>query len=254
MKIHAPLVVRLSASLVICFVSCSSNAPRSQSNVSAGDSAAATNNGSVGGTASDSGDSIAAGSYRITGRNQNGSAYNGTLTITARGPVYHLAWQAGENYEGTGIAQGNSLAAGWGGSTCTVASYHAQPDGSLDGQWTTIGENQAQVIGTERAVRSSGAAGGDIAGAYTVTGRSPNGTQYRGGLTITRRGAVYQFSWNIGRAYEGVGIRQGNTIAVGWGAEKCGVANYQIGANGTLRGVWGVYGQNQSGTEEGVRQ
>ena len=248
--------------LTICLISCNFSAPQPQTNTNAGGATpangnAASTNGNTD-TARGGGQPTAnvAGNYRVTGRNQDGSPYTGTLTITARGPVYHLAWQTGQNYEGTGIAQADSLAVGWGGATCTVASYRIQPDGTLEGQWTTVG--QAANLGTERATRSGGTAGGDIAGTYTIIGRNPNAgnaSDYSGTLTITPRGSVYQFSWETaGRRYEGIGIRQGNTIAVGWGAEQCGVANYQVGANNTLRGNWGVYGQNQSGTEEAVRQ
>lgn len=191
-----------------------------------------------------------AGNYRVSGRNPDNSQYRGTLVITATGPIYRLAWQVGNSYEGTGIVQGNTLSAGWGGESCTVASYRVQRNGSLDGQWAIVGQNR---LGTERAVRTA-AAGNDLAGTYTVTGTNPDGAEYRGTLTIAARGSVYQFSWNTGNTFEGVGVRQGDTISVGWGAEECGVANYRIGTNETLSSLWGVYGQNQTGTEEATRQ
>lgn len=263
MRTRPLLGAQLFIMLTICLISCNCNAPQPQTNTNTGGATpangnAASTNGNTD-TTRGSGDARptanVAGNYRVTGRNQDGTAYRGTLTITARGSVYHLAWQTGLNYEGTGIAQADSLAVGWGGSTCTVASYRIQPDGTLDGQWTTVGQEE---LGTERATRSGGAAGDDIAGTYTITGRNPdirNARDYSGTLTITPRGSVYQFSWNTqGRQFEGIGIRQGNTIAVGWGTEQCGVVNYQVEANNTLRGNWGVYGQNQSGTEEAVRQ
>lgn len=265
MKFRTLLAGLLCSALVLYSVSCGANSSQPPGDTPAGDDSAA-NKGNLGNSTNSNRNADAAraagadsqsapqvaGTYRISGRNQNGGVYNGTLTITARGPVYHLAWQAGANHEGIGIRQGNSLAAGWGGAACAVASYRVQPDSSLEGQWTTVGAGRSLAVSTERAART-GAAGDDIAGEYTVTGRNPDGTPYRGALRITQRGAAYQFSWHAGNAYEGVGIRQGDIIAVGWGAAGCGVANYQI-ANNALHGVWGLYGRNESGTEEAVRQ
>jgi hypothetical protein len=253
---------------IFMLANCRGLAPQSQTNTNGG----ASNNGNsssangnvnsanaINRTAQGDNQSAAnvAGRYNVTGRNQNGTPYRGTLTITARGPVFNLAWQTGQNYEGTGIAQPGSLAVGWGGATCTVASYRILPDGTLEGQWTTVGQ---EGLGTERATRTGGAAagGGDIAGNYTVAGSGPNvrnAGNYTGTLTITQRGSVYQFSWNTQNLqFEGIGIRQGNTVAVGWGTGQCGVVNYQIEANNNMRGIWGVYGQNQTGSEEAVRQ
>jgi len=131
-----------------------------------------------------------------------------------------------------------------------VIAYQIQSDGSLDGQWITI---RGGGIGTERAVRADKRSAGGLAGNYIVRGTNTDGSPYRGTLRITARGALYQFSWQAGNTFEGIGVVQGNTVAVGWGADTCAVVSYQVGADGTLRGVWGVYGQSQIGTEEAIR-
>src|SRR5688500_16452292 len=64
---------------------------------------------------------------------------------------------------------------------------------------------------------------GDVAGDYTVTGKNPNGQSYKGDLTIRKQEEVYQFSWTVaGSNYDGVGVRDGDLIAVGYGAGENG--------------------------------
>src|SRR6185436_4843055 len=59
---------------------------------------------------------------------------------------------------------------------------------------------------------TSNAAPPNIAGKYNVTGSNPNGTNYKGTLEVIARGDVYQFRWNAGTQYDGVGIQNGNII------------------------------------------
>lgn len=99
---------------------------------------------------------------------------------------------------------------------------------------------------------------GDIAGSYSVAGTNPNGSAYKGTLEVIKRGDVYQFRWNAGTPYDGVGVQNGNAVAVaypgeGGNGEGCGVVSYQIQGDGKLDGVWGYYGKNERGSETAVR-
>ena len=93
----------------------------------------------------------------------------------------------------------------------------------------------------------------DIAGEYTVAGTNPNGGAYKGALEVIKHGDVYQFRWNAGNQYDGIGIPNGGVVAVaftgGATGKGCGVVSYQILGDGTLDGVWGYWGTNESGTE-----
>ena len=94
---------------------------------------------------------------------------------------------------------------------------------------------------------------GDVAGSYSITGKNPSGQAYEGELTIREKDEVYQLSWNVaGSAYDGVGVRDGNLIAVGYGAGEngkgCGAAIYKIGER-TLDGKLGGWGHNNVGTQ-----
>ena len=46
----------------------------------------------------------------------------------------------------------------------------------------------------------------NIAGKYDITGTNPSGAAYKGTLEVIKHGAVYQFRWNSGGQYDGVGV------------------------------------------------
>ncbi|MHB8628813.1 MAG: WD40 repeat domain-containing protein [Aggregatilineales bacterium] len=91
------------------------------------------------------------GSYNVTGTLQNGTAYKGTATIEKTGSTYQVTWTTGNPYVGVGIVRGNVLGVGFGAQGCGIAVYQGQADGSLDGQWGLIGQQQT---GAEKAIRS----------------------------------------------------------------------------------------------------
>jgi hypothetical protein len=97
----------------------------------------------------------------------------------------------------------------------------------------------------------------DIAGKYNITGTNPEGGVYKGTLEVITRGDVYQFRWNAGTQYDGVGVQNGSIIAVAYanGADGkgCGVVDYDITGDGSLSGKWGYWGVNDAGTESATR-
>ena len=77
---------------------------------------------------------LSEGSYRVDGKNADGSGYKGNVEITREGKTYHLTWQVGSSsYEGDGKLAGNLLTVDWGASTPVV--YALGEDGSLTGLW-----------------------------------------------------------------------------------------------------------------------
>ena len=98
--------------------------------------------------------------------------------------------------------------------------------------------------------------GSDVSGSYSITGKNPSGQAYQGDLTIKKQEAVYQFSWSVaGSAYDGVGVREGNLIAVGYGSgdsgKGCGAAIYKI-SDKMLEGKLGGWGFNTVGTQTAI--
>lgn len=98
----------------------------------------------------------------------------------------------------------------------------------------------------------------DISGQYDVTGTNEGGKgNYKGALEVIKRGDVYQFKWNAGRTYDGVGVQTDNAVAVsyteGSDGTGCGVVLYKIGADGSLDGKAGYWGKNDDESEKATR-
>ena len=80
------------------------------------------------------------GTYSVVGANPDGSEYEGQLVVDAAGDVFRWTWDAGGNFLGVGIRQGNVVSVGWGDEKCGVASYLVQEDGTLDSRWVYVGQ------------------------------------------------------------------------------------------------------------------
>ena len=84
-----------------------------------------------------------------------------------------------------------------------------------------------------------------IDGYYTCKGKEAGGKAYSGICVIAKKNDVYLVSWMIGAgsSFTGIGIRQGNNLAVSWtitgdrGVVR-GVNLYQIQSGGRLVGRW----------------
>jgi hypothetical protein len=191
-----------------------------------------------------------AGDYAIVGTNEDGSPYKGALEVIKHGDVYQFRWNAGKQYDGVGVPNGNVVAVaftgGSNGKGCGVVSYQLLADGTLDGVWGYWGVNE---MGSEKAERTSGSG---LAGDYNVTGANPNGSRYKADLSITPKAGGYKFAWSNNTS--GFGIKQGNTVSVGIGGPRCAFVAYEIKPDGMLDGVWGGYGSEKTGTEKATRK
>jgi len=191
-----------------------------------------------------------AGKYNVTGTNPDGAPYKGTLEIIRRGDVYQFRWDAGTQYDGVGVSNQNVVAVafanGPNGKGCGVIDYNIAGDGALDGKWGYWGVNEA---GTEKATRTSGSS---LVGQYDAAGKNPDGKEYKATLTVEPAGNLYRFVWSNNT--DGMGIKQGNNVAVGIGGARCGFVAYEIRSGGTLDGIWGGYGSDKTGTEKATKQ
>ena len=191
-----------------------------------------------------------AGKYNITGTNPDGSPYRGTLEVISRGDVYQFRWNAGAQYDGVGVQNGNvvavSFTTGSEGKGCGVIDYEIKSDGDLVGKWGYWGVNEA---GSETAKRTSGSG---LEGEYEAAGKNPDGKTYNAKLTVEPAGNLYRFVWS--NDTDGVGIRRGNNIAVGIGGSRCGFVVYEVKSDGSLDGVWGGGGSDKTGTEKAIKQ
>ena len=191
-----------------------------------------------------------AGDYAIVGTNEDGSPYKGALEVIKHGDVYQFRWDAGKQYDGVGVPNGNVVAVAFNGGSngkgCGVVSYQILADGTLDGKWGYWGVDES---GTERAARTSGSG---VAGDYNVTGKNPDGSGYKGTLSIAPKAGGYKFAWSNNTS--GFGIKQGDTLSVGIGGSRCAFVAYEIKPDGMLDGVWGGYGSDRPGTEKATKK
>ena len=190
------------------------------------------------------------GKYAITGTNPNSSVYKGTLEVIKHGQVYQFRWDAGVQYDGVGIQSGDVVAVafayGANGKGCGVVDYAILGDGTLDGKWGYWGTDES---GTERATRTFGAG---LIGTYEATGANPDGKQYKANIIVAPAGSGFLFAWS--NKTQGYGIQRGDHVAVGIGGKRCGFVMYEINSDGTLDGIWGGYGTEQTGTEKATKQ
>ena len=245
-SVHAGIALVL---LVACVIACksTSSTETSQSTNSSSNSSTATPAANESAPATQAN---IAGKYNVSGTNPNSAVYRGTMDIIPHGDVYQFRWNAGTQYDGVGVVNGNvvavSFAAGANGKGCGVIDYLIRNDGSLVGRWGYWGTDEA---GSENATRISGS---DLVGEYDATGKNPNGTSYKAKLAIEPAGTLYRFVWSNNT--DGVGIKRGNHVAVGIGGARCGFVGYEIKPDGTLDGVWGGYGSDKTGTETATKQ
>jgi hypothetical protein len=191
-----------------------------------------------------------AGKYNITGTNPDGAPYKGTMEVITRGDVYQFKWDAGSQYDGVGVQNGNIIAVsyttGSNGKGCGVVDYDIQGDGTLAGKWGYWGTND---MGTETATRTGGSS---LVGEYDATGKNPDGKEYKTKLTVEPAGNLYHFVWS--NSSDGVGIKRGNNVAVGIGGTRCGFVTYQVQSDTSLDGLWGGGGSDKTGTEKATKQ
>lgn len=176
-----------------------------------------------------------------------GNAYRGQLAMKKSGDVFELRWTIDRTpaYSGLGIEEGSELGVGWGtGNGHGIVVYRIQ-GGTLRGRWASPG-TQGQ-IGTEDLRGPPG-----LNGTYTiVASQSPiGGKPYTGTVTIQPTGDTYSLRWQLpNESYNGVGIKRGNALFVGWGTgNDAGIVVYTRRGS-DLDGVWATPGGTQLGTE-----
>ena len=77
----------------------------------------------------------------------------------------------------------------------------------------------------------------DIAGEYSVNGRNPDGSAYKGRVTISDVDGVANFVWKVsGQTYKGQGNFIGNVLVVNWGSSH--PVLYTVDLDGNLAGTW----------------
>lgn len=89
------------------------------------------------------------GAYTVRGTDPSGSAYSGTLNISSDADVFNLTWDVGDHYVGTGLADGDRLAVGFGHADVGYVEYVFEGK-TAKGRWTWIGSSGIYVENLER--------------------------------------------------------------------------------------------------------
>src|ERR1700730_9352120 len=121
-------------------------------------------------------------------------------------------------------------------------------------RWLGRAARMGAALGLAVAVGSGGAAPSlaqsNLTGVYAVNGTALDGHSYSGTVTLAQVGQVYTANWQVGSGtYNGVGVLQGSSLAVGWAPPSCTVVEYQVQSNGSLVGMWSDLTSLGQGTE-----
>src|SRR6266850_6695716 len=236
-------------SALVIFVACVMGCSKSATDAPKAGATPNANNGSANQTASNTTADIA-GNYDLVGTNPSGSPYKGALEVIKRGDVYQFRWNAGKQYDGIGVPNGNVVAVAFTGGSdgkgCGVVNYEQVGDNTLEGKWGYWGVDES---GTEKAVRTTGPG---LAGNYDATGKNPDGSAYKATLAVAPAGSGYKFDWSNNSS--GFGISRGSNVSVGIGGARCAFVAYEIKPHGMLDGIWGGYGTSKTGTEKATKK
>src|SRR5262249_42456186 len=152
------------------------------------------------------------GQYKIkAGKNPNGTRYGGNVSINKVRTVYTVGWSIANTppFSGVGLLTDNLLGIGWGrGGRSGVIVYKIN-GGSLSGWWTS-----SDMGGVVRNEELRGPAG--LNATYRIVQATHD---YTGTATITPQQGIYTIHWRIGsgETYNGIGIRDGDLLVVGYG-------------------------------------
>lgn len=104
---------------------------------------------------------------------------------------------------------------------------------------------KARLLGAALTLVLAGAAQAqDLSGWYGVEGQNPDGSQYGGWATIKMTADSCEISWQIDPPTEGVCIREGDFLAVGFpNGLRLGLGIYKILSDGTMGGYWVLKGE-----------
>lgn len=173
------------------------------------------------------------GLYRNKGTDGAGKTYNGIAAVLPRvDDVKVIWWVDDETFSGIGELDRYSLVVKWGGKYPAV--YAAPEEGVLAGEWDDGAARETlelfAPIDPDPAPVPQGR--------YRLEGLKPDGTAYRGAVSIMRTGDSFVLAWTDGAEnYRGTGRRRGNLLQVD---RSDGIpAVYALDSDGTLRGLLG---------------
>lgn len=105
---------------------------------------------------------------------------------------------------------------------------------------------QAEELRRKLEMEETLAKHGNIEGLYSVEGKGPTGTVYRGICEVTALGGNrYRFEWNAGGSFSGSGKLEGLKISVDWGGKGAPI-DYTLQSDGSLMGTYANGGASET--------
>lgn len=185
--------------------------------------------------------------YNIKGKNPDGSTYGGTISFNcdAEAVVCPVSWSNGE----TGIAMANmGMAAAYGDDeTYGLAMYvYSSADGTMSGAWAMAANTD--VVSNETI---QGFSPETVAGTYNIEGTNPDGSTYKGTLSLKRLNGYFSVVWNVGgELTKGIGIYRNGVLGIAFGpGANFGIAVYEAAEDRTFNGNWIGSGGTAVGSE-----
>jgi hypothetical protein len=174
-----------------------------------------------------------AGLYRNKGTDGAGETYTGIAAVMPRvDDVRMIWWVDNETFSGVGELDRYSLVVQWGEKYPVV--YSSTEEGVLSGEWDDGAGTDTLELFASIDLEPAPAPHGQ----YRVQGLKPDGSAYRGIVSITRRDDSFVLVWTAGgESQSGKGRRLGNLLQV---ERADGMpAVYALDTDGTLRGLLG---------------
>lgn len=202
------------------------------------------------------------GTYGVTGKNPDGTPYNGTMTIVPYGDGYRLTQNFdNDTYKGIGNDVADYLAGSYIISSQPVVTiYRVTAANVMTGFWqnfenTAEGSEEATLTGSRTFASVSTTrtpAAWNYAGTYGIRGTNPDNSTYTGTMVLSNHGDGYHASLSSGGSvWRGVANYIGNYLAISWQAGSKPQVSIFSGnpRSGDLKGFWQDYDSLKEGSE-----
>lgn len=195
------------------------------------------------------------GIWDMSGQDTTRTAYDGTVMLQPWGPAYDVTWHTSiGDYQGLALVVDGRLYASWGAGPGFGLAVYTLEDDRLAGEWVLWRDRREP--GVEWATPQGRVRRG-LHGTWEVDGHAPGepSSTYRALLTIERVGRTYLLTWDTGDSvYQGVGVRHGDTLVVGWAYDAPGgLVAYALRGE-ELHGRWAIAGDRRRGRERLTRR
>jgi len=161
----------------------------------------------------------------VTGVENKGRRFD--LTFERNGKLFDVKWsEAGTNFVGKAVYMGDYLGVTFAeegsDAVCGTMFYRSFGPQAISGYSAVLGKEN---FGSETLTRTNGKG---FEGEFGVYGRSVEGSDYSGTLSIKKNGEQYDATWQIGeKQADGIGYVWGNLLAVVFGDGSCRFAVYR---------------------------